>query len=111
MDEDTLSPAEASALRTLMGLSQDHLAAMLGVHRRTVRSWESGRDRTSPSSSAAVRALVSRHDELVAQCLDATEVIGITRDVDVDTIPPRGWYLAAAGRAMGADPDLMIEWV
>ena len=35
--------------------------------------------------------------------------IGIVRDVG-DAIPPRGWYLAAAGQALAVEPNLSVEW-
>jgi transcriptional regulator with XRE-family HTH domain len=63
----SLSPAEVSAHRHAMGLSLDQMAAMLGVNPRTVRSWESGRDRLSASSAAALLDLVGRHGELVGR--------------------------------------------
>ena len=107
---DTLTPAEVAALRTTMGLSQDQLGRMLGVNVRSVRSWESGRDRVSESSADALRALVDRHEALVAEMLDADVPVAVTRNRPADAIPPRGWYLAAAGRAMLAEPDLMVDW-
>lgn len=107
---DTMSPAEVSALRHMMGLSMDAFAHLLGVNPRTVRSWESGRDMLSESSTAAVWALARRHDELVREYLEAGVPIGIERDMG-DASPPRGWYLAAAGRAMLAEPDLMVGWL
>lgn len=109
VERDILSAAEVAALRTSMGLSQAHLADMLGVNVRTVRSWESGRDKTSPSSSAALWGLLRRHQALTASFLEAGGVVGVSREAE--GIPPRGWYLAAAGRAMTVEPDLMVEWV
>ena len=106
----TMSPAEVSALRHMMGLSMDAFARMLGVNPRTVRSWESGRDMLSESSTAAVWALARRHDELVREYLEAGVPIGIQRDAGAAGAP-RGWYLAAAGRAMLAEPDLMVGWL
>lgn len=107
---DTLTPAEVAALRTALGLSQDQLGRMLGVNVRSVRSWESGRDRVSGSSADAVRALAARHDALTTQMLEADVPVAVDRGMPADAIPPRAWYLAAAGRAMLADPDLMVEW-
>ena len=107
---EILSAAEVAALRTAMGLSSDQLAAMLGVNPRTVRSWESGRDRLSASSSGAVRTLLARHNALVEDYLATDATIHIPRAMDSDAVPPRGWFLAAAGRAMADEPDLMVEW-
>ena len=38
------------------------------------------------------------------------EVVGIVRDKDVATPRPRGWYVAAAARALPIEPDLMLDW-
>lgn len=43
-DEDPLTPAELRTAREQLGLTGDHLAKMLGVNPRTLRSWEQGRD-------------------------------------------------------------------
>ena len=107
----TMSPAEVAALRHMMGLSMDALARLLGVNPRTVRSWESGRDVLSESSAQAVWALTRRHDELARQYLAAGVPIGIARDMGADSSPPRGWYLAAAGRALMAEPGLTVGWL
>ena len=106
----SLSPAEVSAHRHAMGLSLDQMAAMLGVNRRTVRSWESGRDRLSASSAAALLDLVGRHVELVGRMASAGVPVVVPRDVPVDAVPPRGWVLAAAGAALRVEPDLMVDW-
>jgi len=39
---------DIKALRKQLGLSQDKLAALLGVAPYTVRRWESGKSRPSP---------------------------------------------------------------
>lgn len=36
--------AELRATREMLGLTGDHLAKMLGINPRTIRSWEQGRD-------------------------------------------------------------------
>ena len=105
------SPAEVAALRHALGLSGDQMAAMLGVNPRTVRSWESGRDRLSESARVAVWDLARRHDALVDQMLAADVPIAIRREQSTGDLPPRGWFLAAAGRALLADPEVSIEWV
>lgn len=107
----TMSPAEVAAVRHMMGLSLDAFARMLSVHPRTVRSWESGRDLLSQSATEAVRALVRQHDELVEAYLAAGVPIGIARSMETDATPPRGWYLAAAGRALAEEPDTMVAWL
>ena len=104
------SPAEVAALRHALGLSGDQMAAMLGVNPRTVRSWESGRDGLSATAQAAVWALARRHDDLVSEMLTAEVPVVIRREQSAGDVPPRGWFLAAAGRALLEDPDVSIDW-
>ena len=109
-----MSAAEVAALRTLMGLSQDQLAEAVGRNRRVVRYWEAGRYAPNAESVEALWALKSRHDDLVTEMLDVDEMVSVPRQHDAPQSPggamPRGWYLAAAGRAIAEDPYLMVEW-
>ena len=114
---DTMSAAEVAALRTLMGLSLDQLAEAIGRNRRVVRYWEAGRYAPNAESVEALWALKARHDDLVAEMLDADAMVIVPRRHDApparqnpDGVMPRGWYLAAAGRAIAEEPDLMVEW-
>ena len=106
---DTMSAAEVAALRTLMGLSLDQLAEAIGRNRRVVRYWEAGRYAPNAESVEALWALKARHDDLVAEMLDADAMVIVPRR-HPDGAMPRGWYLAAAGRAIAEEPDLMVEW-
>lgn len=103
-----MSPAEVASLRTLTGLSQDHLAILLGRNRRVVRAWESGEYRIGPESVERLKALLDEHDRLVARMVDSEDTVVIPRRPH--DMYPRGWYLAAAGRAMSYEPDLMVEY-
>ena len=42
--------------------------------------------------------------------VDSKEVVGIVRDKAADMPRPRGWYVAAAARALLVEPDLMVDW-
>jgi len=42
---DSMTGGELQTVREYLGLTHDALAGILGVNPRTVRSWESGRDR------------------------------------------------------------------
>ncbi|MGN8690182.1 helix-turn-helix domain-containing protein [Segatella copri] len=103
-----MSGAELAALRAVMGHSLDSLAAALQVNPRTVRSWESGRDRISDRAEGLIWGELARHDEAVERMLDAEMPIALSRGPVGDR--PRGWWAAAAGRAMLADPDIEVEW-
>lgn len=52
-----MTPAELIAERERMGLTQARLAALLGVHLRTVSSWEQGRQAVPPFLRLALQAL------------------------------------------------------
>ena len=103
-----MSPAEVAAVRTLMGLSQDQLAAALGRNKRVVRAWEMGNYVISQESFNRLWALKREHDCLVREMLDAD--VAVVPRTPADDGRPRGWHLAAAGRAIAVDPDLMVEW-
>ena len=45
-----MTPETLVALRTLAGLTQSGLSALLGVHRTTVARWETGKIPIPPSS-------------------------------------------------------------
>ncbi|NNG20482.1 hypothetical protein HJ590_13085 [Naumannella sp. ID2617S] len=117
MSEGRMSAAEFACWRHLLGLTLDELADELAVHPRTVRSWEVGQQsggRPAPVPDGVVSELAEmkrEHDALVQRILDAEDVMGIVRDKSAAAPMPRGWYVAAAARAMERDPDLMVEWV
>lgn len=102
-----MSAAEFAAARHLMGHTYESLAAALGVNPRTVRSWESGRDQISASAEAAIRAEVARHTDLTRQMGAAGTTVVIPKR---PLSGPRGWFVAAAARAIEAEPDMIIEW-
>ncbi|MGO4972929.1 hypothetical protein ACTQ56_13400, partial [[Clostridium] aminophilum] len=71
--------------------------------------WESERDRISERAEALIWAELARHDEQVRRMLDAGVPVVLSRHPVGDR--PRGWWAAAAGRAMLTDPDLEVEWL
>lgn len=100
--------AEAAALRTAMGLSQQHLADMLDINVTTVRAWERERTRMSESSSAALDSLVAEFNELTDD-YEAGGSVTVRKEAP-DAPPPRAWHLAAAGRVMLVDPEFRVAW-
>ena len=97
-----MDAAEFAALRLSVGVSADVFAQRLDVNPRTVRSWESGRDRISASAAAAIRGLVAEHEALVEELLDAGGPISVERGDK--------WTLAAAAIALRDDPTLRVVW-
>jgi len=59
----TMTPAELRAAREAKGWTQTHLGAVVGVHLRTVRRWETGESPISPAMARWLRA--EYHDYLV----------------------------------------------
>ena len=105
-DGGVLSAAEVAALRHLLGLSQAQLGGMLEVNPRTVRRWERGRSQPSPTAVEALWKLCDRHDALV-RFYRRQDLVRVRQ---AEGWPPRGWFLAAAGRALAATPEIRVEW-
>lgn len=103
------SGPEVAALRQLVGLTIDELAAELDVNPRTVRSWEQGRDRMGIGARVDLGLLVQRHDVQVRRYV-ARGTVSIEREKGSAPMP-RGWYVAALGRAMAESPAVRAEWV
>lgn len=58
------SAAEIRAARAALSLTARELAHLLDVHERTIRRWEKGHGTPSPATSAELRALDARADDL-----------------------------------------------
>lgn len=108
---ERMTGAEFAAYRHLIGLTLDELAAALGVNPRTVRSWETERDLIPERIPAELAALAAEHGRLAEQMAGDGRPIGITRDKGAASERPRGWYVAAAARALVIKPDLEVEWM
>ena len=108
---DHLTGAELAARRHLIGVTLDELATILHVNPRTVRAWESGRDNIPARITDEMGALIDEHTDLVNELLNSFwRIVRIGRDKTADTPRPRGWYIAAAARAIAEQPDLMVDW-
>lgn len=107
---DRMTGAEFAAHRHLLGLTVQELAGMLGVQARTARAWESGRDPIPWRVPDELHELGKGHAALAHRMATDGRPIVITRDKTADTARPRGWYVAAAARALVEQPELMVEW-
>lgn len=91
-DEDPLTAAELRTTREQLGLTGDHLAKMLGVNPRTLRSWEQGRDpvpgRIRPEIAELKEATTKAVADMVTAFEDADDDVLITYRSDEE-------YLAA----------------
>lgn len=60
-DKPNLSGAEIRFLRKELDMPQVQLAAVIGVGETTIRHWESGRRKISPSAERVLRSLYEEH--------------------------------------------------
>ncbi len=102
-----MSAAEITALRQLLGLPVSELAWILDNDERAVRRRESGKTPINEGVAAEMWELVEEHNQLVADYAARKVVLLPT---DGDDYRPRGWFVAAAGRALALNPDLAIQW-
>lgn len=107
---DRLTAAEFAVWRHLLGFTLDELAAALAVNPRTVRSWESGRDPIPARIGEELAALDVEHRELATRMASDGRPVAIHRD-KAQGVRPRGWYVAAAARALAVEPDLEVDWL
>ncbi len=68
-----MTGAELRATREMLGLTGDHLARMLRINPRTIRSWEQGRDPIPARFGPELTQLVSATREAVAQMAASVE--------------------------------------
>lgn len=66
-EEDPLTAAEMHSIREYLGVTGDHMAKLLGVNPRTLRSWESGRDPVPGRIRPEMAELVEETDQQVAE--------------------------------------------
>jgi transcriptional regulator with XRE-family HTH domain len=111
-DEDPITPAELRIAREELGLTGDHLARLLRVNPRTLRSWEQGRDpipgRIRPEiaelreeTAAAVAKLVESVDD------EDTTIVTYRSDEEYAAAHRGGrwsasWHRQVAARAAAA---------
>lgn len=105
-----MTGAELAVWRHLLGLTIDDLAAVLGVNERTARAWESGRDPVPARVPDEVAALGAEHSALTRRMVTDGRPVAILRDKTAQTVRPRGWYVAAAARALAMDPSFEVVW-
>lgn len=97
-----LSAADFAVRRRLVGLTHDEIAAEFSVNARTVRTWESGQEPVPYRITVEMEELVRRHGRETAEILNTASLVDIPRK--------SGWHIAAAARALDANPTLNLEW-
>lgn len=99
-EDEPLTGAELRAARELLGITSDHLAKVIGVNPRTVRSWEQGRDavpgRIRPELAEIKQAADAAVRHLVAGLGDDDDaVITYRTDEEYKAAHPSGNWSAA----------------
>lgn len=101
-----MNPAEFTATRTRLGLSQSALAAALGVDQATVSRWEAGKARIPAAVELALTSLKEKNAMtnprpriLIADPVapEGIELLRAAGDVDVKTGMPADALVAIAG--------------
>lgn len=72
-EEDPLTPAELRTAREQLGLTGDHLAKLLSVNPRTLRSWEQGRDPVPARIRPEIAELKEATERAVARLVAGVE--------------------------------------
>lgn len=101
-----LTGAELRATREMLGLTGDHLAKMLGINPRTIRSWEQGRDPIPPRIGTEITELRSATREAVAAVIasikDDDPILTYRNDDDYLAANPDSRWTAAWHRQVCA---------
>lgn len=123
MDEEVpKTAAEFMCTREALGLSQDGLAALLGVTQRSITRWESGGYPISDAVTHDMGQLTTEAAELVEATITELTESGATTLTTWRTNPafwaahphyrprPASWHRAIAARAATALPHLHLTF-
>lgn len=99
--------------RKVLGISQQHMADLLGISHLTIRNWERGRLSPGAGVMRDWAALVTEHTAQ-AEALARTDGTWQIRTTTDHRYPP-GWAVAVAARARDIRrtlglPDPVIDW-
>ncbi|MGJ9505425.1 helix-turn-helix domain-containing protein [Actinotignum schaalii] len=97
-----------TAYRTLLGLQRTELAEILGVGERSVRAWETGRSPIPEGVAAKIEELVSVQGGLAGKMASHAGRVVMPRSGGRGF--PRGFYMAALGRALEQNPGIDAAW-
>jgi transcriptional regulator with XRE-family HTH domain len=107
-DEDPLTAAELRTVREQLGLTGDHMAKLLRVNPRTVRSWEQGRDPIPGRIRVEVAGMKADTDKAVAEAVAGVEgqeepvLITYRNDDEYEKANPHGRWTASWHRQVCA---------
>lgn len=105
-----MSAPELGVFRHLVGLTRDELATVLDVNPRTLRAWEAGRDTMPSTVVKEMLVLADQHKHLAATMARQEFVLIPGPSTPTHDGYPRGWWVAAAARAVVLEPNLDVDW-
>ncbi|WP_404285413.1 helix-turn-helix domain-containing protein [Glutamicibacter arilaitensis] len=105
----SMTAAEFTVIRRLIGLSAQDVAEHIGVQLRSAQRWERGERPINEGVESEMRALKAEHDLATQRLQDAPqgEFVKIPTG---DNERPRGWWLAAASRVLSSNPEARFDW-
>lgn len=106
-----MSALEFAAWRHLLGLTFEDCSRLLHVTLRTVQKWESGAEQIPYGVTKEIEELYTQHTGVVEHML-SQDGGALPRQKDAPEYRefPRGWYVAAAARAVDREKKLNLEW-
>ena len=105
--ENITSGAQLATVRHSLGLSLKELAHELDINERTVRAWEENSAPINEGPMTAIRELIEDHDTLTDHIISQGGAWIPRKPVEHS----RGWFVAAAKKALEENPGLEVEWL
>lgn len=105
----TLSALEFRAAQKALGLTNQDLAGLLQVQRRTIAAWRSAEERVPVLRAQEVQAMLADKDKAVRWYYNRRQPITPQTRPGLARAYPDGFYLAALGDAMRANTNLVAQ--
>lgn len=116
-NDERMTPAELRMVREYLGLSQQWVLDRLGVHQRTIRHWESGRNHIPDGVRLQLEAweddTAAQVGRLVTPLLDARDPVLVVPQTDEECAAtgwPARWWRHVAARVAVEVPGLSITY-
>ncbi|MGP5523243.1 hypothetical protein ACTXM3_08080 [Glutamicibacter arilaitensis] len=110
-ENNSMTSAEATATRHLIGLTFEQVGEALDINPRSVRRWESGASLPGAGAAGALRALRAEHDKDTKRlCAKAAKASPLLIPTGKGDTRPAGWWKAVAARVLDRSPGTVIEW-
>lgn len=104
-----MSALEFKAAQKALGLTNEDLAGMLKVQRRTIAAWRSAEERVPVLRAREVQAMLADKDKAVRWYYNRRQPITSQTRPGLAREYPDGFYLAALGDAMRANINLVAQ--